>query len=119
MEITCWEVVDADLSNWVPGCRFFATSDDRYFVIDADTTDYPGWITTVIRRRTAVFYCTSTAGVTDMDADYEFPEKTTPEQAVALMGLTLVNAPSNYTVPLEPGPMPSDYGSTADQGATA
>lgn len=116
----CWEVPDADLSNWVPGVRFFATDgDNTYFVVDADITPMPGWITNVIRRRTAVFYCTSTAGVTDMDADYEFPEATTPEQAVALMGLTLVNAPSNYTVPLEPGPMPSDYGSTADQGATA
>jgi hypothetical protein len=113
MEMTAWEVPDADLSAWVPGTRFFATNDDKYFVIDADLTEVPGWITTVIRRRTAVFYCTSNAGVTDLDADFEYPEGTTPEQAVKAMGYTLVEQPSDYQVPMFSTPVTPDEGATA------
>lgn len=91
----CWEVPNADLSNWGPWCRFFATSDDppKYFVIDADTAPAPEWVAHVIRRNTAVFYCTDTAGVTDMNADYQYPPGTTTEQAVELMGYTLLTEP--------------------------
>lgn len=89
----CWEILNADLANWTPGARFFATDDDTYFIIDADLEPAPGWVSTVIRRRTAVFYCTDTAGVTDLNADHEFPPGTTPEQAVELMGHTLTDPP--------------------------
>lgn len=92
----CWEILDADLNHWTPGARFFTTGTD-YFIIDADLAPPPGWITTVIRRKTAVFYCTEQAGVTDLFADFEFDPMTTPEQAVALMGHTLVTPPQGGT----------------------
>ena len=82
------------MSNWGWWCRFFATSDGKYFVVDADLEPAPAFVTTVIRRKTAVFYCTVGAGVTDMDADAVFPPMTTPEQAIAAMGYTLTSAPA-------------------------
>jgi hypothetical protein len=94
MAETCWEVSDADMSNWGWWCRLFATSDGLYFVIDADLEPPPAFVTTVIRRQTAVFYCTAGAGVTDMDADFTYPPGTTPEQAIIRMGYTLTAPPS-------------------------
>lgn len=93
MTNTAWEVPDADISNWIPTARYFATSDNKYFIVDADTAPVPGWIKNVIRRCTAVFWCTENAGVTDLNPDYEYPPGTTPEQAVELMGYTLTGAP--------------------------
>lgn len=89
MSETCWEIADADMSNWAPWCRYFATSDGKYFIVDADLEPAPPFVTTVIRRPTAVFWCSENAGVTDMDADFMYPPETTPEQAIALMGYTL------------------------------
>lgn len=89
----CWEVVEADLNNWVPGSRFFATSDGKYFVVDADLMPAPGFVSNVIRRNTCVFYCTETAGVTDLIPDFECDPMTPAEEAVALMGYELVPAP--------------------------
>ena len=97
----CWEIIDADLNHWAPWVRFFATSDGQHFVIDADLAHAPGWVSTVVRRKTALLYCTPDADVTDLNADAEFPPMTTPEQAIAQLGYTLVAPP------------------TQDQGATA
>lgn len=93
MAETCWEPTNIDLNNWAPWCRFFTTSDGKHFVIDADLATPPAWITTVIRRKTAVLYCTPEGGVTDLNADLEFPPQTTPEQAVALMGYQMIDPP--------------------------
>lgn len=119
----CWEPIGVDMNNWAPWCRFFQTSDDKNFVIDADLLPVPGWIATVIRRPTAVFYCTANAGVTDMNADFMFPPETTPEQAIAQMGYELV-APRPYTPPevevtYAPAEMLFAEGSTGPEGSTA
>ena len=87
---TAVEILDADLSHWVPGTRFFSTDDDRWFVVDADMTEYPANSRVkFVRRPTAVLYCNPDATVTDLVPDYLFPAGTSPEEAVALMGLTL------------------------------
>ena len=86
---TANEILDVDLNHWVAGTRFFATSDGRYFVIDADVTEYPEGINTFIRRNTAVLYCNADASVTDMTPDFVYDPGTTPEQAIALMGYEL------------------------------
>lgn len=113
MTETCWEPPNVDISHWAPWCRFFTTSDNKHFVIDADLAPPPGWVTTVIRRKTAVFYCTEQGGVTDLDADYEFPPLTTPEQAVELMGYTIIPPPLEFSTPIPA------QGSTGPAGATA
>ena len=115
----CWEYLDADISQWAPWCRFFGTSDGLYFIVDADLLPPPGWVSTVIRRPTAILYCTETAGVTDLNADHMFPPETTPEQAIAALGYELI-APKPYIAP----PVPATNGvlvsqSSTDQGATA
>lgn len=91
--MNCWEPPNVDLNNWGPSCRYFAADDGKYFVIDADTQPAPGWVATVIRRNTAVFWCTENAGVTDLDPDFMYPPGTTPEQAITLMGYQLVDPP--------------------------
>lgn len=107
-EITCWEPAGVDIGNWAPWCRFFQTSlpdgdPAKYFIIDADLQQPPAWITTVIRRRTAVLYCGPRGEVTDLNADLEFPPMTTPEEAIAQMGYTFVQPPLQ----------PTDLGATA------
>jgi hypothetical protein len=75
---------------------------DQSFVTAAAATDTatpPGWITTVIRRPTAAFYCTPTGGVTDLDADHLFPAMTTPEQALTMLGYTLTAPPEGTAAP--------------------
>lgn len=89
----CWEVLDADLNNWAPWCRLFATSDGTYFIIDADLQPAPGFVSSVIRQKTAVFYCGSDGTVTDLTADHEFPPQTTPENCIAQLGYTLTTPP--------------------------
>lgn len=86
---TATEILDIDLNHWVPGTRFFHTSDDQYFVIDADTTDYPNNRVNYRRRQTAVLFCNADATVTDLIPDHTFPAGTTPEEAIALLGYTL------------------------------
>ena len=113
MSETCWEPTNIDISHWAPWCRFFETSHPdnhpaKYFVIDADLAEPPGWITTVIRRPTAVFYCGPRGEVTDLDADHAFPPMTTPEQAIALMGYHMVDPPLIFA-----------QGSTGPEGSTA
>ena len=49
----------------------------------------------MIRRRTAVLYCGPRGEVTDLNADLEFPPMTTPEQAIELMGYTLIEEPTS------------------------
>ena len=109
MPDTCWEPTDVDLSHWAPWCRFFETSQpdghpQKYFVVDADLATPPAWITTVIRRRTAVLYCGPRGEVTDLNADIAFPPMTTPEEAIEQMGYTLVPPPATP---------PTDAGATA------
>lgn len=94
----CWEILDADISHWAPWVRFFGTSDGKHFVIDADLLPPPGWVTTVIRRPTAVLYCTETAGVTDLNPDHCFPPETTCEQVIGLLGYHMVD-PRQYVPP--------------------
>ena len=107
MAETCWEIINADISQWGSWCRLFHTSDNKWFVIDADVQPVPSWITTVIRRKTAVFWCNENGGVTDLIADYEYAPMTTAEVAVQLMGYELTNPPA-----ADSG-QPSDFGSTA------
>ena len=97
-----------DISQWGSWCRLFSASDGQSFVIDADLAPPPGWVSTVIRRKTAVFFCTPEGGVTDLNADFEFPPQTTPEQAVALMGYQMVDPPLIFA-----------QGSTGPDGSTA
>lgn len=113
----CWEVTDVDISQWGSWCRFFATDDDRFFVVDCDVLPAPAWITTVIRRNTAVFWCSSNGGVIDLVADFEYKPMTTAEQAIELMGFELVNAPSGYELP-DPEPLFS-VPNQPDEGSTA
>lgn len=89
MSKTATEIFDADLAHWVPGTRFFSTSDDRYFLVDADLTEYPNNKITYRRRQTAVLYCNADATVADLIPDHTFPAGTTPEEAIALLGYTL------------------------------
>lgn len=84
---TATERTDVDLGAWIPGTKFYTTDDDRYFVVDADLTDY-GKLR-VVRRPTVILYCTETAGVTDLIPDFEFDPGTTHEDAVRLAGFTL------------------------------
>jgi hypothetical protein len=116
MSETCWEVIDADISHWGGWCRFFATSDGRFFIVDADLEKPAAWITTVIRRNTAVFWCSSGGGVIDLVADYEYAPMTTPEQAIALMGYELIARPDGYTISND---MPIFSIPVTDEGATA
>jgi hypothetical protein len=90
MAETCSEDTAVDLSFWMPGARFFHTSDDQHFIVDADLTDYPenGPIR-FIRRNTSVLYCTAAATVTDMIPDHIYPPGTTAEEAIALLGYQL------------------------------
>lgn len=122
MAETCWEILNADISHWGGWCRLFQTSDDKWFVVDADVAAPPAWITTVIRRKTAVFWCNEYGGVTDLIADFEFPPMTTAEQAVENMGYTLTD-PQYYVPPQQQvfdfGGSTADAGSTADFGSTA
>ena len=112
----CWEYLNADLNHWAPWVRFFGTSDDKHFIIDADLDPPPAWVTTVIRRKTAVFWCSENAGVTDLNADFEFPPETTAEQAIAQMGYELVE-PREYAPP-EPESLVFAEGSTGPEGST-
>ncbi len=89
MSETVTEPNDVDLNHWTPGARFFAASDGKFFIVDSDTMPAPGFVTTVIRRPTAIFYCGPAATVTDLDPDHMFPPGTTPEQAIAELGYTL------------------------------
>lgn len=84
---TATERTDVDLSAWVPGTRLFSTDDGRHFVVDADLADYGSL--RVVRRPTVILYCTETAGVTDLVADFEFDPGVTHEDAVKLAGFTL------------------------------
>lgn len=86
---TATEILDADLNHWVPGTRFFQTSDDTYFVVDADLTEYPDNRVTYRRRQTAVLFCNADATVTDLVPDHLFPPGTTPEDAIAQLGYEL------------------------------
>ena len=87
---TATEIIDADLNHWVPGTRFFSTSDDQHFVVCSDLTNYPTrGAFTYIRRQTAVLFCTPEATVTDMTPDHTFPPGTTAEQAITQLGYTL------------------------------
>lgn len=110
----CWEVTDADISNWVPGSRFFATDDGKYFVVDADLSPAPRFVANVIRRNTCVFYCTETAGITDLIPDFECDPMTSAERAVELMGYELVPAPPP---PPPPPPPPATYEEALIQAA--
>ena len=104
---TCWEVIGVDLSNWAPWCRLFHSSDDKAFIVDADLAPPPGWITHIVRRNTAVFYCEKDGGVTDLVPDFQFPSGTPVERAVILMGYAL-EAPREYERPEgEPEPVGS------------
>ncbi len=89
MTLTANEIHDLDLSHWAPGARFFSTSDDKNFIVDADLTEYPSGATRFIRRETAVLYCNPDATVTDMVPDHTFPPGTTAEDAITGMGYTL------------------------------
>ena len=86
---TATEILDADLNHWVPGTRFFSTSDGKYFVVDADTADYPRGPFTIIRRDTAVIDCTADATVISPISKQLFPPGTSAEEAIAAMGYTL------------------------------
>lgn len=83
---TATENTEICLAHWVPGSRFFTTSDGKHMVICPDLADYPP---TVIRRTTTVFYCAEDSAVTDLTADFVFPPGTTAEQALAEMGYEL------------------------------
>lgn len=84
------EVMDVDLSHWVPGARFFSGSDGQHFIVDSDVMPHPERSRiTFIRRNTSVFYCNDDATVTDLIPDHVFPPGTTAEEAVALLGYTL------------------------------
>lgn len=86
------EITDADLNNWIPGSRFFATSDGQYFIVDSDLTEYPEGKNTFIRRPTLIFYCNPDATVTDMTPDHTFDPGTTAEEAIEELGYTLQSA---------------------------
>jgi hypothetical protein len=83
------EVLDADLSQWVPGTRLFSTSEGQYFVIDADLGDYPIGPNTWIRRATVVLYCNPDGTVSGLTPDHVFPPGTTAEDAISDLGHTL------------------------------
>ncbi len=86
---TATEVLDVNLSHWIPGTRFFQTSDGQYLVIDADVAEYPNGRVTYRRRQTAVLYCNLDATVTDLIPDHTFPPGTTAEDVIAQLGYTL------------------------------
>lgn len=86
---TAVERVDVCLAQWVPGTKFYSTDDGRHFVVDADLADYSKNAYKVTRRPTVILYCTETAGVTDLIADFEFEPGVTHEDAVRLAGFTL------------------------------
>lgn len=114
MNETCWEIFDADISQWGSWCRLFQTSDGKFFVVDADVAEVPSWVAKVIRRNTAVFWCTENGGVTDLIADFEYSPMTSAEQAVQFMGYELTATPSadqlaQFEAAAEP---PQDFGST-------
>jgi len=91
MPLTASEIQDVNLGCWAPGTRFFSGSDGKYFVIDADTTEYPDGPTRFVRRDTAVLYCNEDATVTDLVPDHVFPPGTTAEAAIEGMGYTLTD----------------------------
>lgn len=74
------------LAHWVPGARFFSTSDGKHMVITPDVGELPPM---VVRRDTAVFYCAADSGITDLTPDFVFPPGTTAEDALTEMGYVL------------------------------
>lgn len=87
---TAQENPDVNLNHWIPGTRFFSASDGKYFVVDADLTEYPNsGPHTFLRRETVVLYCNPDATTTDLVPDHTFPAGTTPEEAVIQLGYTL------------------------------
>lgn len=84
---TATERTDVDLSGWPSGTKFYGTDDGTYFVVDADLADYGHM--RFVRRPTVILYCTETAGVTDLIADFEFDPGTTHEDAVRQAGFEL------------------------------
>lgn len=83
---TATENTEICLSHWVPGARFFTTSDGKHMVITPDLADYPP---EVVRRKTSVFYCAADSGVTDLIPDHIYPPGTTAEEALSDMGYQL------------------------------
>lgn len=89
--INATEIFDADLNHWIYGTRFFKTDDNKYFVVDADTSDYQDNAgVKFIRRPTVVLYCTESASVTDLIPDHSFPPGTTAEEAISQLGYQLI-----------------------------
>jgi hypothetical protein len=84
MMATAVENTESDLSHWVPGARFFSTSDGKHMIVDADLTVYPS--DRFVRRVTAVLYCNPDATVTDMVPDHIFPPGITAEEALTDLG---------------------------------
>jgi len=82
------EILDVDLSSWVPGTRLFAAGDGHLLII-ADLSEYPDSRMKFIRQPTAVLTCTADATVTDMTPTHNFDPGTTAEDALAALGYTL------------------------------
>lgn len=87
---TATEITGADLANWVQGARFFSTDDGRYFIVDADLTDWgPG--VTVVRRPTHIIFTDERGGVlsAELVSDFTTAPGTAPEDAISAAGFTL------------------------------
>lgn len=90
---TATEVTDVDLASWGPGARFFATSDETYFVVQADLADYAALPDTIVRQPTVILYTDPFGRPDDLTVDHQFPPGTTHEDAITGAGYTLQETP--------------------------
>lgn len=87
---TATEILDADISHWAPGTRFYGTDDGRYFVVCVDITEAPeGSMIRIRKQPTVILYTDSSAVAEDMVPDFTSEPGTDHETACAAAGFTL------------------------------